>query len=50
MHVQEMDTAQELVHSDAMREEGIIYLDCQSVEVSLSEGMRWRVYGSPVRT
>ncbi|KAL5490195.1 hypothetical protein ACEPAI_5028 [Sanghuangporus weigelae] len=43
----EMDAAQELVRSEAMRQAGILYLDHQNIEVGLPDGIKWKVYGSP---
>ena len=37
-----------MVRGEAMRKAGLVYLERESVEINLRNGMRWRVYGSPV--
>ena len=44
-----VDTARGFIRSSDMREAGIVYLDHESTEIVTSKGVKWKVYGSPVR-
>lgn len=47
--LKEVDKAREIVRSKAMREAGIVYLDHEYTEITTSKGVKWKIYGTPVR-
>lgn len=48
LSIQEVEASRELVYSQAVRNAGIIYLEHEQVDVSLVNGIKWKIYGSPV--
>lgn len=40
----------DMMRNASAREAGIIYLDHEGLDITTSKGVKWKVYGSPVRS
>lgn len=48
-HLKEVDASIDLMRNSSARAAGIVYLDHEEVEIVTSKGIKWKVYGTPVR-